>query len=141
MNVRRTLDELCDLAVSEIGFCVGAHWRSVIGSRVPDGMVSARCRLAYLLFSGFVPAYRFHELLARAGSDILPRRNIRLVEVEQGGKMISGVAVVAVMSPDSANPSGYRPAPPHRAQPGYRRFFLQRAAWSQQAPVYGFLSL
>lgn len=127
MNVRRTLDELGDLAVNEIGFCVGIHWRSVTGSRVPQGMVSARCRLAYVLFSGFAPAYRFHDLLARSGSDILPRRNIRPVQVAHAGQTITGVAVVAVVSPDSADPTGYRPAPPHRAQAGYHRFFRQRA--------------
>jgi hypothetical protein len=99
-------------------------------------MVSSRCRLAYALFSGFAPAYRFHELLDRMGSDILPRRNIRLVEVEHDGKTIAGVAVVAVISPDSADPSGYRPAPPHRQQPGYRRFFAQRAAWSRPASAW-----
>jgi hypothetical protein len=136
MNVRRTLDELCDLAVSEIGFCIGVHWRSVTGSRVPEGMVSSRCRLAYVLFSGFAPAYRYHELLARTGSDILPRRNIRLVEFEHNGKTITGVAVVAVISPDSADPSAYRPAPPHRQQPGYQRFFAQQAAWSRPAPAW-----
>ena len=136
MKVRRTLDELCDLAVTEIGFCVGVYWRSVIGSRVPAGMVSNRCRLAYVLFSGFAPAYRYHGLLARAGSDILPRRTLRLVAVEHAGRTISGVAVVAVISPDSQDPSGYHPAPPHRQQPGYRRFFAQPAAWSRLTPAW-----
>jgi hypothetical protein len=126
MNVRRTLDELADLAVTQIGFC--------IGSRVPEGMVSARCRLAYVLFSGFAPAYRFYDLLAHIGSDILPRRNIRLVSIDHAGRTITGVAVIAVISPDHTNATGYRPAPPHRDQRGYGRFFAQQAAWSRPAP-------
>ena len=134
MNVRRTLDELADLAVTQIGFCIGIRWRSVTGSRVPEGMVSARCRLAYVLFSGFAPAERFHALLARTGSDILPRRNIRLVSLDHAGRTITGVAVVAVVSPDHTNATGYRPAPPHRDQRGYGRFFAQQAAWSRPAP-------
>lgn len=133
MNVRRTLDELGDLAVTQIGFCIGIHWRSVTGSRVPEGMVSARCRLAYVLFSGFAPAERFHALLARTGSDILPRRNIRLVSIDHAGRTITGVAVVAVLSPDHANATGYRSAPPHRDQRGYGRFFAQQATWSRSA--------
>ena len=136
MNVRRTLDELADLAVTQIGFCIGIRWRSVTGSRVPEGMVSARCRLAYVLFSGFAPAERFHALLARTGSDILPRRNIRLVSIDHAGRTITGVAVVAVVSPDSRNPTGYRSAPPHREQRGYWRFFAQQAAWSRPAPAW-----
>jgi hypothetical protein len=79
--------------VNETGFCIGLYWRSVRGSRVPEGMISARCRLAYLLFSGFDPAYRYHELLARRSADRLPRHKIRLVEVTHAGQRMIGVAV------------------------------------------------
>ncbi len=135
MNVRRTLDELGDLAVTQIGFCIGIHWRSVTGSRVPEGMVSARCRLAYVLFSGFAPAERFHALLARTGSDILPRRNIRLVSIDHAGRTITGVAVVAVVSPDHAECDRLpaRAAPPRSA----RLRALLRAAGRLVAPRAG----
>jgi hypothetical protein len=122
MKIRYLIEQLQTMAVREIGFCVGTYWRSVTGSRVPEGMVSARCRLAYVLFTGFAPAYRFHDLLTRAEADCLPRRHIRLVQITHAGRTIIGVAVIAVVSPDSANPEGFKPAPPHRTQPGYQRF-------------------
>jgi hypothetical protein len=127
MNVRYTLKELGDLAVSEIGFCVGIHWRSVTGSCVPPGMISPNCRLAYVLFSGFAPAYRFHDLLARIQADRLPRHKIRLVRVAHGGQTMVGVAVIAVVSPDRDQSAGLRRAPAHHRQPGYQRFFRQLA--------------
>ncbi len=133
MKIRYLIDQLQSLAVREIGFCVGTHWRSVTGSRVLEGMISARCRLAYVLFTGFAPTYRFHDLLTRAQADCLPRRHIRLVQITHTGRTIIGVAVIAVVSPDSANPEGFRPAPPHRAQPGYQRFFHQHQPATQAA--------
>jgi hypothetical protein len=69
-------------------------------------MISARCRLAYLLFSGFAPAYRFYELLARRQADQLPRHKIRLVEVSHAGQRMVGVTVIAVMSPDHDDAEG-----------------------------------
>ncbi|MEI7718092.1 MAG: hypothetical protein WCI78_18740, partial [Mycobacterium sp.] len=48
----------------------------------------------------------------------------------------TGVAVVAVVSPDSRNLTGYWSAPPHRDQRGYGRFFAQQAAWSRPAPAW-----
>jgi len=104
VNMRKTLQELLDEAVQEIGFCIGVYWRSVTGSRVPEGMLSARCRLAYVLFSGFTPAERFHALLAGQRAERLPRSNIRDVRIDHHGRTIIGVAVV---SPDSDNPSGF----------------------------------
>jgi len=127
MNVRYTLRALQDLAVNETGFCVGIYWRSVTGSCVPPGMISARCRLAYVLFSGFAPAARFHTLLARQQADRLPRSHIRQVLLAHGGRTITGVAVVAVMSPDRDDPEGFTHAPAHAQQPGYRRFFRAQA--------------
>jgi hypothetical protein len=127
MNVRYSLQELGDLAVEQIGFCIGVSWRSVTGSRVPEGMVSARCRLAYVLFSGFAPAFRFHELLAKRQIERLPRQNIRLVRVEHVGTSISGVAVIAVVSPDSDHAEGFQRAPAHQRQPGYQRYFQDRS--------------
>lgn len=56
MYIRRTLKELGNLAVDEIGFCVGIYWKSVTGRRVPEGMISPNCRLAYVMFTGFDPA-------------------------------------------------------------------------------------
>jgi hypothetical protein len=127
MNVRYTLKQLREWAVDEIGFCVGVHWRSVTGSCVPEGMLSDRCRLAYVLFTGFAPAHRFYDLLARRSADRLPRQKIRLVRVEHAGQTMVGVAVVAVMSPDSRDADGIeRVQPPHR-QPGYQRFFQRQA--------------
>jgi hypothetical protein len=128
MDVRRTLKELADLAVAEVGFCTGIAWRSVTGSRVPDGMVSARCRLAYVLFSGFDPAYRFYALLARTGTARLPGNRIRLVTLDHNGRTVVGVAVIAIVSPDSRNPTGFRHAPAYTTQPGYIRYFRARAA-------------
>jgi len=127
MYVRRTLKELEHLAVNEIGFCTGIYWRSVTGSRVPAGMISARCRLAYVLFSGFVPAERFYDLLTRKKTDRLPRHKIRLVLIEHGGQKVTGVAVIAVVSPDSQNATGFTRAPTHQQQPGYQRYFRTRA--------------
>ena len=143
MNMRKTLQELLDEAVQEIGFCIGVYWRSVTGSRVPEGMLSARCRLAYVLFSGFTPAERFHALLAGQRAERLPRSNIRDVRIDHHGRTIIGVAVV---SPDSDNPSGFlqarrmltaplAPTPwPHRAQihaPEARGLIGLRAAASR----------
>ena len=128
MKVRLTLTMLHDLAVQEIGFCIGIHWRSVTGSCVPPGMISARCRLAYVLFSGFAPAERFHTLLARQQADRLPRSHIRHVLLTHGTRTITGVAVVAVVSPDRDDAEGFQRAPVHRRQPGYQRFFQAQAA-------------
>ena len=136
MNVRYTLKELSDLAVNETGFCVGVYWTSVTGSRVPEGMVSARCRLAYLLFSGWAPAYRYHALLARRRADRLPRNHIRLVEVNHGGQRLVGVAVVAVMSPDHNDAEGVHRAPTMDRQPGYQRFFQERAPRTSHTPAW-----
>jgi hypothetical protein len=136
MNVRYTLNELSDLAVNETGFCVGVYWRSVTGSRVPEGMVSANCRLAYVLFSGFAPAYRYHTLLARRSADRLPRHHIRLVEVNYAGQRMVGVAVIAVMSPDWTQGEGLERAPSHHRQPGYRRFFQSQAPRTSQGPTW-----
>ena len=136
MNVRYTLKELQDLAVNEIGFCVGVYWRSVTGSRVPEGMVSARCRLAYVLFSGFAPAERFHALLARQRVDRLPRNHIRLVQAQHADTRITGVAVVAVMSPDSRDPEGFFSTPAHHRQPGYHRYFQTRAPRTSRTPAW-----
>jgi hypothetical protein len=136
MNVRYTLNELSDLAVNETGFCVGVYWRSVTGSRVPEGMVSANCRLAYVLFSGFAPAYRYHALLARRDADRLPRHHIRLVEVNYAGQRIVGVAVIAVMSPDRRQVEGVERAPDHHRQPGYHRFFQDQALHTSQSPAW-----
>ena len=86
MYVRRTLKELGELALNEIGFCVGIYWRSVTGSRVPKGMISANCRLAYVLFTGYEPAYRFHALLTRQGVERLPSYRVRLVQIDHGGQ-------------------------------------------------------
>jgi hypothetical protein len=136
MNVRYTLKELGDLAVGEIGFCVGIHWRSVTGSCVPPGMISPNCRLAYVLFSGFAPAYRFHDLLARKQADRLPRHKIRLVRVEHSGQTMVGVAVIAVVSPDRDQAAGLRRAPAHHRQPGYQRFFQARSARTNPPPAW-----
>lgn len=136
MNVRYTLRELSDLAVNETGFCVGVYWRSVTGSRVPEGMLSANCRLAYVLFSGFAPAYRYHALLARRSADRLPRHKIRLVEVTHAGQRMVGVAVIAVMSPDRAHAEGMKRAPSHQRQPGYQRFFQAQVSRTSQGPAW-----
>ncbi|GAB4448920.1 MAG: hypothetical protein OHK0015_53860 [Chloroflexi bacterium OHK40] len=136
MNVRYTLKELRDLAVNETGFCVGVYWRSVTGSCVPEGMVSANCRLAYVLFSGFAPAYRFYDLLTRKQADRLPRHKIRLVEVAHTGQRMVGVAVVAVMSPNRARAEGLERAPDHHRQPGYQRFFQAQALRTSQSPAW-----
>ncbi|MEI7772121.1 MAG: hypothetical protein WCI67_19155 [Chloroflexales bacterium] len=45
------------------------------------------------------------------------------MSIDHTGWTITGVAVVAVVSPDSRNPTGYRSVPPHRDQRGYWRFF------------------
>ena len=136
MNVRYTLKELSDLAVNEIGFCVGIHWRSVTGSCVPPGMLSARCRLAYVLFSGSFPASRFHALLNRRHIDCLPYEHIRSVRVEHQGHTIVGATVVAVISPDSANATGFLAAPAHHVQPGYHRYFRELAQRANPAPAW-----
>jgi hypothetical protein len=136
MNVRYTLKELSDLAVNETGFCVGVYWTSVTGSRVPEGMVSARCRLVYLLFSGWAPAYRYHGLLARRRADRLPQSHIRLVEVNHAGQRLVGVAVIAVMSPDRNDAEGVHRAPAMHRQPGYQRFFQARAPRTSQSPAW-----
>ena len=136
MNVRYTLKELGEWAVNETGFCVGIYWRSVRGSGVPKGMLSARCRLAYVLFSGFAPAYRYHELLARRSADRLPRHKIRLVEVSHMGQRVVGVAVIAVMSPDSDRAEGLERAPEHHQQPGYQRYIQAREPQTGQSPAW-----
>jgi hypothetical protein len=127
MYVRRTLKELGELATREIGFCVGIHWRSVRGSCVPQGQISANCRLAYVLFTGFAPAQRFYDVLTRLKADRLPRHKIRLVQVEHEGQRATGVAVIAIVSPDSGNATGFRRAPLYEQQPGYQQFFRTRA--------------
>lgn len=127
MYVRRTLKELGELATREIGFCIGIYWRSVRGSRVPVGQISANCRLAYVLFTGFAPAQRFYDLLTRLKADRLPRHTIRLVRVEHNGQAATGVAVIAIVSPDSSNSKGFRRAPAHERQPGYQQYFRKRA--------------
>jgi len=136
MNVRYTLKQLGDLAVDEVGFCVGIHWRSVTGSHVPPGMISPNCRLAYVLFSGFAPAYRFHDLLARMQADRLPRHKIRLVRVEHADQTMVGVAVIAVVSPDRDQAAGLRRAPAHHHQPGYQHFFQARSARTNPSPAW-----
>jgi hypothetical protein len=115
------------LATRQIGFCVGIYWRSVRGSRVPVGQISANCRLAYVLFTGFAPAQRFYDLLTRLKADRLPRHKIRLVQVEHEGQSATGVAVIAIVSPDSRNATGLRRAPAHERQPGYQQYFRRRA--------------
>lgn len=135
MKVRSTLQDLHDLAVHEIGFCVGIHWRSVTGSCVPPGMLSPRCRLAYVLFSGSFPAGRFHALLNHRRVDCLPYDHIRFVSVKHQGRTIVGAAVVAVMTPDSADATGFLRAPAHTAQPGYQRYFRELAQRTNPAPA------
>jgi len=136
VKIRSTLKQLGDLAVREIGFCVGIHWRSVTGSRVPKGMISAHCRLAYVLFSGSFPAGRFHALLHHKGIDCLPYEHIRFVSVAHQQRTIVGAAVVAVISPDSANATGFIAAPAHSAQPGYQRYFREQAQRTHSAPAW-----
>ena len=131
MNVRRTLEQLESMAVNEVGFCVGIYWKSVTGSCVPDGMISARCRVAYVLFSGFYPANRFYNLLAQQRVDRLPKDRVRDVQVTYAGTTITGVAVPTVISPDHTQATGFHPAPHYTAQRGYQRYF-QRLAWEQQ---------
>ncbi|NTU79956.1 MAG: hypothetical protein HGA45_11215 [Chloroflexales bacterium] len=127
MYVRHTLKELGELATREIGFCVGIYWRSVTGRCVPEGQISASCRLAYVLFTGFAPAERFYDLLTRKKADRLPRHKIRLVQVTHNGQTATGVAVIAIVSPDSAHTTGFRRAPACAQQPGYHRYFRMRA--------------
>lgn len=135
MYVRRTLKELGELAIVETGFCVGIYWRSVTGRRVPEGMISPNCRLAYVLFTGFDPAYRFHTLLTRQGVERLPRHRVRLVRIQHDGQTAVGVAVVAVVSPDTQNATGFRRAPACEEQVGYQRYFRELArARSPQRP-------
>ena len=136
MSVRYTLKELNDLAVREIGFCVGIYWKSVTGSCVPPGMISARCRLAYVLFSGSSPAGRFHALLNRLRVACLPYDHIRFVRVEHRGRTIIGAAVVAVMTPDSDAATGFLPAPADTAQPGYHRYFRERELRANPTPAW-----
>lgn len=127
MYIRRTLKELGNLAVDEIGFCVGIYWKSVTGRRVPEGMISPNCRLAYVLFTGFAPARRFHQLLTRQGVERLPHTSIRLMSVEYDGLRLRGIAVVAIVSPDREHASGLRRAPTCDEQRGYHRFFAEQA--------------
>lgn len=127
MYIRRTLKELGNLAVDEIGFCVGIYWKSVTGRRVPEGMISPNCRLAYVLFTGFDPARRFHQLLTRQGVERLPSKSVRLMSVEHDGQRLRGVAVVVVVSPDRDHATGLRRAPACDNQRGYRRFFAEQA--------------
>lgn len=134
MYVRRTLKELAELAINETGFCVGIYWRSVTGSRIPRGMISPNCRLAYVLFTGFDPAYRFHALLTRQGVERLPRRRVRLVRVQHEGHHVVGVAVIAVVSPDHRNATGFRRAPLYEQQLGYQRFFREPASARSSQP-------
>lgn len=108
MNVRYTLQELGEWAIRETGFCAGVYWTSVRGSRVAEGMLSANCRLAYLFFSGWAPAYRFYELLTHRQAERLPRQKIRLASVEHAGQRLVGVTVVAVLSPDRDEAQGIR---------------------------------
>jgi len=136
VNVRYTLMGLHDLAVHEIGFCVGIHWRSVTGSCVPPGMLSARCRVAYVLFSGSFPAGRFHALLNHRRVDCLPYDHIRFVSVKHQGRTIVGAAVVAVLSPDSDDATGFLPGPAHTAQPGSHRYFRALAQRATPAPAW-----
>jgi hypothetical protein len=93
-------------------------------------MISARCRLAYVLFTGFDPARRFYRLLASRKVERLPFDHIRHVVVEHRGQRIVGIAVVVVVSPDSRQPIGFFTAPPHPQQPGYQRFFQTQSARS-----------
>ncbi|NJO83646.1 MAG: hypothetical protein HC828_13135 [Blastochloris sp.] len=136
MKIRQTLETLQHLAVREIGFCVGLYWRSVTGRTLPPGMVSRRCRLAYVLFSGFAPAERYHALLRRQDSDLLPRDHIRLVCLDHTNRSVTGVAVIAVVSPDRRNPEGFRDAPPHQLQPGYQRYFRELAVRRNPPPAW-----
>ena len=136
VKIRLTLTTLHDLAVREIGFCVGIHWRSVTGSCVPPGMLSARCRLAYVLFSGSFPAGRFHALLTRRHRDCLPYDHIRFVSVKHQSCTLVGAAVVAVLSPDHTNATGFLAAPAHNAQPGYHRYFRALAQHANSAPAW-----
>jgi hypothetical protein len=130
VKIRYTLKELGKLAVDEIGFCNGIYWKSVTRSRVPEGQLTARCRLAYVIFSGFAPAQRFATLLDYRGVERLPREAIRSVVVEQGGVKIVGVAVIAVISPNRDHAIGIQRAPQMDEQPGYHRFFRQFATRS-----------
>jgi hypothetical protein len=128
VKIRSTLKELGTLAVDEIGFCNGIYWKSAVGSRVPEGHITANCRLAYIIFSGFAPAQRFATLLDRRQVERLPRETIRSVVAEYGGVKVVGVAVIAVLSPNREHATGIQRAPRMDDQPGYHRYFRQRAA-------------
>jgi hypothetical protein len=128
VRIRTTLKKLGKLAVDEIGFCNGIFWKSVVGSRVPDGGVSANCRLAYVIFSGFAPAQRFATLFDHQRAERLPRSAIRLVVAEHGGVRLVGVAVVAVISPNRDQATGIQRAPRVEEQLGCKRFFHRLAA-------------
>lgn len=78
-------------------------------------------------FTGFAPAHRFYDLLTLLKADRLPRHKIRLVRVAHNGQTATGVAVIAIVSPDRGNAAGFRRAPAHAQQPGYRRYFRERA--------------
>ena len=130
MKIRYTLKELGKLAVDEIGFCNGIYWKSVTGSRVPEGRITANCRLAYVIFSGFAPAQRFVTLLDRKHVERLPREAIRSVIAECGDVKVVGVAAIVVVSPNCDRATGIQRAPRMDQQPGYHRYFRQLAARS-----------
>jgi len=127
VKIRLTLKELGRLAVDEIGFCNGIYWKNVVGSRVPEGCITASCRLAYIIFSGFAPAQRFATLLDQKQVERLPRTAIRSVAAEHQGVKIVGVAAIAVLSPNRVHATGIQSAPRMDDQPGYQRFFKQLA--------------
>jgi hypothetical protein len=128
VKIRYTLKELGTLAVEQTGFCNGIYWRTLDGQRVRKGQFTARYRLAYVVFSGVDPAYRFARLLDQRDVERLPNRHIRSITVEYEGVRVVGTAVVAVMSPNSDHAVGIKRAPAMDDQPGYQRFFRQLAA-------------
>jgi hypothetical protein len=127
VNVRYTLKQLGSWAVDEVGFCAGMYWRTVSDRRGSEGMLSTRRRLAYVVFSGWEPAQRFYLLLMSKRADRLPHTAIRAVRVEHNGQTLVGVAVIAVVSPNSEQAEGFQRAPAFESQRGWERFFAEQA--------------
>ena len=63
--MRYTIEELTDMADSEIGFCVDVHWRSLTGCSIPAAKVNARCPLADVPFTE-----DGHQTLAHDSKDL-----------------------------------------------------------------------